>query len=234
MNSEVRGKGPLFFDETVVTLEEEEDCTPQSSSLCLIGKVLTSKPFNSFGFLEAMKKAMRPPKGFTVMGPNLFSFQFCSMADLSEVLDREPWLFDRNLVLLRELGMGEQPSSVTPYLANFWLRMYDLPTTARNPKHIKTIAGPFGEVLDIDSSSLNGVNWSVRVKIRLDTRKPLKQGMHLNQKNGRPMWIPIKYECLPSFCFICGSFGHMWREHDLADEEREIQNLPENKLLFGD
>ncbi|KAL8491953.1 hypothetical protein ACS0TY_023524 [Phlomoides rotata] len=174
MNSEVMGKGSLVFDEIVVTLEEEEDCSAQSSSLCLIGKVLTCKPFNSFGFLEAMKKAMRPPKGFMVneVGPNLFSFQFCSMTDMPEVLDREPWLFDRNLVLLRELGMGEQPSTVTPYLANFWLRMYNLPATVRNPKHIKTIAGPCGEVLDIDPSSLNGFNRSVRVKIRINTRKP--------------------------------------------------------------
>ncbi|KAL8552031.1 hypothetical protein ACS0TY_000913 [Phlomoides rotata] len=182
-----------------------------------------------------MKKAMRPLKGFTVseVGQNLFSFHFCYVDDMTDVLNREP-LFDRNLVLLHELGVGKKPSDVSPYLATFWTRLYDLPTSARNQKNIRAIASPRGEVIEIDTASLNGINRSVKVKIRVDTGKPLKQEIKLAQKNDTYLWVPIKYERLPSFCFICGMLGHMRRECDLADDERDIQSLPDNILPFGD
>lgn len=46
---------------------------------------------------------------------------------MKEILDREPWLFDKNLVLLKELDRGEQPSVVQLDSAVLWLRIYDLP-----------------------------------------------------------------------------------------------------------
>ncbi|KAL8539113.1 hypothetical protein ACS0TY_000921 [Phlomoides rotata] len=167
---------------------------------------------------KAMKKAMRPSKGFTVseVGQNLFSFHFCYVDDMTD------------------LGVGKQPSAVSPYLATFWTRLYDLLTSARNQKNIRAIASPRGEVIEIDTASLNGINRSVRVKIRVDIGKPLKQEIKLAQKNDTYLWVPIKYERLPSFCFICGMLGHMRRECDLADDERDIQSLPDNILPFGD
>lgn len=82
---------------------------PQKEMFCLVGKVLSAKPLNIFGFLEAMKRAMSPSKGFTAgeVGQNLFTFQFNSVPDLNDILNREPWLFDMNLLMLKELGMGE-------------------------------------------------------------------------------------------------------------------------------
>ncbi|KAL8496970.1 hypothetical protein ACS0TY_020595 [Phlomoides rotata] len=120
-------------EETVVRLwdlEEHETVTP---TMCLIGQVLTTKPFNSFGLLEAMKKVMNLTKGFTAkeIGKNLFSFQFNYVADMREVLDREPWHFDKHILLLKELGRGEQPSSISFEKTAFWVRIYDLPAMAR-------------------------------------------------------------------------------------------------------
>ncbi|KAL8541619.1 hypothetical protein ACS0TY_002762 [Phlomoides rotata] len=60
-----------------------------------------------------MKKTMKPSNGFIAkeVGQNLFSFQFRSETDLREVLAREPWHFDKHLLVLKELNMGEQPST---------------------------------------------------------------------------------------------------------------------------
>ncbi|KAL8486724.1 hypothetical protein ACS0TY_023427 [Phlomoides rotata] len=51
---------------THVRIESEEGDKPQIYSLYLVGKVLTNKTFNSFGFLEAMKRAMKPAQGLTI------------------------------------------------------------------------------------------------------------------------------------------------------------------------
>ncbi|KAL8547223.1 hypothetical protein ACS0TY_006803 [Phlomoides rotata] len=64
--------------EDVVIIEGKDEDGNQALPSCLIGKVAIGKPFNAFGFLEVMKRAMNPSKGFiaTEIGPNLFSFQF--------------------------------------------------------------------------------------------------------------------------------------------------------------
>ncbi|KAL8539819.1 hypothetical protein ACS0TY_001430 [Phlomoides rotata] len=123
-------------EERAVKIEEYEASLKPKSTLCLIGKVLTNKPFNAYGLLETMKKALKPAKDFVAkeVGLNLFSFQFRSEADLSEILNRAPWHFDKNLLVLQELEMGEQPSSSLLRTTTFWVRLYDLPMAARTTK----------------------------------------------------------------------------------------------------
>lgn len=132
-------------DNTIrVVLDGEE--AEGGSSLCLIGKVLTNKNFNAFGLLETMKKAMNPSRGFTAkeIGKNLFSFQFRTKRDMEAIIDREPWHFDKRILMLKELGTNEQPSAVKFERIVFWVRMYDLPSRARKGKVIQQIAGICG------------------------------------------------------------------------------------------
>ncbi|KAL8461738.1 hypothetical protein ACS0TY_033006 [Phlomoides rotata] len=98
-------------EEEPLKLTEDLEGQSQTPTLCHIGKVQTNKQFNAYGLLEVMKKAMKPTKGFIAkeVGPNLFSFQFRSESDMREVLDREPWHFDKNLLVLKVLKRGEQP-----------------------------------------------------------------------------------------------------------------------------
>lgn len=95
MTTDVNGNRSRRDEDVVVLLDEGGDLESQSLPLCLIWKVLTTKPFNAYGILEAMKLVMNPSKGYAAkgIGPNLFSFQFNSVEDLREVINREPWLF---------------------------------------------------------------------------------------------------------------------------------------------
>ncbi|KAL8494414.1 hypothetical protein ACS0TY_025284 [Phlomoides rotata] len=182
-----------------------------------------------------MKKAMKPSNGFIAkeVGQNLFSFKFRSKIDLREVLAREPWHFDKHLLILKELDMGEQPSTAQLHHTPFWVRLYDLPMAARTVANITLIAKKCGDVLEIDKGSVDGFSRSVRVRVKVDLLKPVKRGTKLEISNSS-VWVPFKYERLPSFCYICGLMGHMKRECDLPDEGSDIVTLPEDKLPFGE
>ncbi|KAL8515804.1 hypothetical protein ACS0TY_014484 [Phlomoides rotata] len=178
-----RGKGVDLGYEGVLRLEEDGDgehCE-SVSTMCLIGKVLTNKSFNVFGLLEAMRKAMNPSRGLTTneIGKNLFSFQFKSAADMSGILNRQPWHFDKNIILLKELDNGEQPSTIVFTTVTFWVRLYDLPMSAGNPISIKKIGGCIGNVVEIDQASLDGIAHSIRIKVKIDYSKPLRRGILL-------------------------------------------------------
>ncbi|KAL8488130.1 hypothetical protein ACS0TY_024425 [Phlomoides rotata] len=205
-------------EEDFVTIEKDDVEGGRALPLCLMGKVATGKPFNAFGFLEAMKRAMSPSNGFTAkeIGPDLFSFHFNSHNDLME-----------------EIEKGE-PSAVSFTMTNMWVRLYDLPMVARSVKYIHSIASRCWEVVEIDKESTEGFGRSIRVKVNLDITQPLKIGLKILNKDGKSAWIPFKFERLPSFCFFCGLIGHMKRKCNFVDEKKELLNIHEDKLPFGE
>ncbi|KAL8520777.1 hypothetical protein ACS0TY_011362 [Phlomoides rotata] len=150
-----RGEGWEDEDQLVL-LELEEPNKPNTLPLYLIGKFLTNKPFNAYGLLETMKKAMKPASGFTEkeMGHNIFFFQFRTREDLQEILQREPWHFEKNPLMLKELEPGAQPSQIRFNTTTFWLRLYDMPPAAQTEKNIRTIIKKCGTFKEIDQTTL--------------------------------------------------------------------------------
>ncbi|KAL8555996.1 hypothetical protein ACS0TY_003708 [Phlomoides rotata] len=179
---------------------------------------------------------MAPARGFTAkeIDKNLFSFHFTTEADLRTVLNREPWLFEKSMVMLRELGRGEKPSALVFNKTAFWVRIYELPMAARNRTSIALIAGKIGDVVEVDSLSLEGFSRSVRAKVNIDLQRPLLNVIHIELGASKKIWIEFKYEKLPSFCYLCGTLGHLRKECDLAEGEIGLDNIPETKLPFGD
>ncbi|KAL8461739.1 hypothetical protein ACS0TY_033007 [Phlomoides rotata] len=115
----------------------------------------------------------------------------------------------------------------------FWVRLYDLPMATRSVRNISHIAGRCGEVLNVDSTSMDGFSRSVRVRVQVDIRKLMKQGTKV-EINNTSLWIPFKYECLPAFYYVCGMLGHMKRECDLGEDCEDIRNIQDDKLPFGE
>ena len=65
------------------------------------------------------------------------------------------------------------------------------------------------EVLEEVDVGEDGIGWSryLRIQVNIDLRKPLERGRTLNLE-GKPIWIPFKYEKLSAFCFQCGCINH--------------------------
>lgn len=191
-------------------------------SLCLVGKVWTQKSFNVFGLLDTMKRLWNPAYGLTCreIETNLFSFQFKNIRDLQKVLSMEPWTFNKHILVLKRAKSDVQPSAMNMDSVPFWIRIYDLPYGGRSEDIIQQIGTRIGKVLEIDKSTLQGMSRSVRVKVEINLRKPLRRGTKISMGQGEPLWLPLKYERLQSFCYTCGRLGHNLNECD-TDEDKE-------------
>ena len=57
----------------------------------------------------------------------------------------------------------------------------------------------------------DGIIWdkSARLRILLDVTKPLRRVQRVALKGGTSALIEIKYERLPTFCYMCGVIGHI-------------------------
>lgn len=70
----------------------------------------------------------------------------------------------------------------------------------------------FGEFVSYDPKNDSSI-WRecMRIKIRLDVRKPLKRKKKIKRRNGSEFVVSCKYERLGDFCFACGLVTHTER-----------------------
>lgn len=67
----------------------------------------------------------------------------------------------------------------------------------------KQLGNFFGEFLEYDPKNNTNI-WRecMRVKVRLDVRKPLKRKKKITRRNGEEAIVSCKYERLGDFCFM--------------------------------
>ena len=77
--------------------------------------------------------------------------------------------------------------------------------------------------MDADEDDM-AIRQFMRIKIRLDIRKPLMSGVTIDLGEGnaeKPIWCPLCYEFLPIFRYTCDIIGHT----DRLCEKRKIEGL---------
>jgi len=93
---------------------------------------------------------------------------------------------------------------------------------------VRAMKMPLGEM-----NRTTGVGQFLRIKVRLDIRKPLMRGVMLFvRKDDKPVWCPLVYEFLPDF-YTCGIIGHTDKvcetrlnQHDAQQYSRSLRFIP--------
>ncbi|KAL8529621.1 hypothetical protein ACS0TY_006884 [Phlomoides rotata] len=207
--------------------------------VCLVGKLCTEKSVNSYTLIEVMIKAFRA-KGRLIVrdwGHGLLIFSFELEEDRDWVIQNLPWHFDNALFVIKPLSRREQPSAISLSLASFWIRVYDLPLVCQTTESVTSIAGRLGTLVSFESHDPNEPVEFIRVKVEIDITKPLRKGLNV-RFDGVVMWIPIKYESLPTFCFCCGTIGHFFKACKFYDRDEDLDPVdmafgPSLKALAG-
>ncbi|KAL8474312.1 hypothetical protein ACS0TY_030953 [Phlomoides rotata] len=121
------------------------------------------------------------------------------------------------LVRCEILDWEEQPSGVSITRASFWARVYDLPIMCHTEATLISIAERIGDLEVFEPPDGLNLGYYLRFKVSIDITKPLLRGLPIKLK-GEKLWIPIKYEALPYYCFCCGLVGHNFRGCDSYDK----------------
>ncbi|XP_010688971.2 uncharacterized protein LOC104902765 [Beta vulgaris subsp. vulgaris] len=200
-------------EDTVVEFLDNPNSETDDFELTLVGKVLTIRTYN----FDAMKKtlnqiwAISKAALFRSIENGLFVVRFASKRDKDKVMAGRPWTFDQNLVMLQEIEDDIQPSEIVLKQCPIWVRLYNLPMRSRSESHIRMIGGSIGQVLEVDMDDI-GWDKSARLRILLDVTKPFKRVQRIAVKSGGSVLVELKYERLPTFCYMCGVIGHIERD----------------------
>ncbi|KAK9998771.1 hypothetical protein SO802_018374 [Lithocarpus litseifolius] len=197
--------------------ESEVDLIPPvtKTERVLVGKFCTKRRVSLESVARVLKSVWRTEKNFEVcdMGENKVLFQFEDEKDLDRVLLLSPWTFDKYLVILHKLDVGEAVNKVQFHKVLFWVQIHGLPTMSQTKEAGVRIGSILGKVekVDVDDQGfcLGGY---LRIRMTMDITQPLCRGRMVRIGGAPPRWVDFKYERLPIFCYCCGKADHDERD----------------------
>ncbi|TXG51194.1 hypothetical protein EZV62_023718 [Acer yangbiense] len=152
-------------------------------SLCLVGKILSSKGVNRDAFMCVVGRIWQVKKGLDIesVSGNTFTFHLRDEYDLNRVIYGSPWSFDNALIALEKpVGMGTL-DSLNFDTADFWVQIHQVPLLCMTHDIGRFLGGMIGEVLDVDGgNSGDCVGKFMRVRIRVDIKKSLKRCLRVD------------------------------------------------------
>lgn len=161
-------------------LSEREGCEVDidppgvNQGLVLVGKFCTKRRANLEAIGRALRSVWRTKSDFEVsdMGENRVLLLFQEKEDLDRVLLQGPWSFDKYILLLHKLEVGESISTLTFKEAAFWVQIHGLPTLSQTREVGIRIGGSLGKVVKVDVGD-KGFSLGCYLRVRVI---PIKQG----------------------------------------------------------
>ncbi|KAL2901046.1 Gag-Pro-Pol polyprotein [Bienertia sinuspersici] len=99
------------------------------------------------------------------------------------------------------------------------------PFAKRSRLLAKVIGDKLGQFLDFDELDISGWAKYMRIRVRMKVDKPLPRGTAMKLGRAR-LWVDMRIERVPGFCYACGCLGHVLRECNDYDEEVPKSDLP--------
>ena len=143
----------------------------------------------------------------------------------------EPWSFDKCLMVLQWYGKETDLGDMEFNKVTFQAQVHDLPIRFRTRKIAEQLCEAIGKVnVGTDEAKTEGDNF-MRVQVTIDISQPLCRGRVILLDSGKELWVPFKYERLPSLCFWCGCMTHDDRDYELWVESEG--SLSHESQQFG-
>ncbi|XP_074326563.1 uncharacterized protein LOC141664509 [Apium graveolens] len=201
--------------------------TQINAELCLVGRFLVEGVIDFPLMKQTMAALWRPGKGVFIkeIDVNLYVFQFYHMVDMKRVIDGSPWSSNRKVLVIARMKEGNIPRAVNLNTMDLWVQIHELRACFMTKKVVKEVDNYIGSFVESCPSNFIGA-WHeyLRVRIQILLDKPMKRRMKIRRAGNEWFWIVFKYENIPTFCFICGIFGHSYKfyNHLFETPEEEI------------
>nr|XP_020154581.1 uncharacterized protein LOC109751941 [Aegilops tauschii subsp. strangulata] len=205
----------LKEDELQDVVVDEGDLPEEATRWMAIARVHTEKPYSQYWFYRNMRVAwdLAQEKKIRPLEENLYSMQFSCHGDWERVMEEGPWSFKGKAVVMAPYDGFTKPTLIELNKIEIWIQIHDLPD-GFFPK-VKALSATVEEFIFAEPKSQDFEGNFVRVRVRIDVTKPLKNDVSLVIRKKDTMErviFRVKYERLPDWCAVCGNLGHLFKE----------------------
>jgi hypothetical protein len=177
----------------------------------LIGKVLSSKSPSAYWLRESLVHSWKFAHSFEIddLPDNKYLITVSQPTHVKKIMELGPWNYKGSLIVLTPWSPHLTFEEVELYICAFWVQIHGLPLQNMTARNAGSIGLALGEVLVVDHGSTKGIigTHHLRLRVALDTRKPLVPGFSLPCEGRSTTWVRYLYERLADYCTLCGLIG---------------------------
>ncbi|KAH1064049.1 hypothetical protein J1N35_029036 [Gossypium stocksii] len=156
---------------------------------------------------------------FVALKEGVILVKFGNMEDRKRLLNLSPCLFNQCLFAMLPYVKDQDTDAYAFNLMPFLLRIFNFPLEYMDRQVAMDVGKAIGEVVAIDWCDRNREYIEyIRLKVMMDVFKPLQRMVHLVSSDGAEIVCAIKYERLPTFCYICSLISHSTQKYDRKKE----------------
>ncbi|XP_050243995.1 uncharacterized protein LOC126692427 [Quercus robur] len=182
----------------------------QESKFVLAAKFYTRRALNIEAVARTFRPLWRTRDRFHISnaGNNILLFDFEMEVDAEKVLLGEPWSYDRHLVSVQRFDDRKAIKDIDFKFCAFWIQIHDIPYKFMTKETAKEIGDTIGPVIKQSEDSEWKGGTFLRVRVKVDTTRPLCRGRKVTFEEGQTQWVSFQYEKLPNVCYWCGRLLH--------------------------
>ncbi|OMO73700.1 hypothetical protein CCACVL1_17176, partial [Corchorus capsularis] len=195
----------------------------EATGFMLVGKILADKPINRRGAVGVLSNMWHGKDAPTIrkFGGNIFGFAFKSEKAMNLALDNSPWTVMGNCLSLKKWEVEEVISDIHFEEVQYWIQIHGLPLEMQTDENVKRVGSRLGIVICADKVEWGGMIWRsfLRVRVAIDTSKPLLPGFWVPRDGKDMLRVRLKYERLGDFCYGCGKIGHTQKSYETNGDD---------------
>ena len=144
---------------------------------CLLGKLMTRKNVNVEAMNSVFIKIWKISYGLSIreVGDRLFLFHFEDILERDRILQKQPWSFNKSLMVLKEIDGNKQLEEVNMDWCPFRVQIHGLPLGLMNEKIGTVLGDAIGDLEEVEVDD-GQFAWGKYLKVRVSIKvmKPLK------------------------------------------------------------
>ncbi|XP_070662491.1 uncharacterized protein [Malus domestica] len=197
------------IEELVIQLEQSMDLLIMESGVKLVGKVLTSKVVNIWGVGNIIKAAWNEYGGVEIkwVKENIFTISVKDESMASKLLEQASWAAMKKIFSIKKWPSDLALEEIVLENVPFWVQIRGVPMCFVSLQNIKRLTKEVGEFIAIEDPGKAG--GFLRVRLSIDTNRPLFNGCWLRRDQNRETWVEFRFEKLQDFCYRYGRIGHV-------------------------
>lgn len=144
----------------------------------------------------------------TDLEEGVMAFDFQNVTERDRILDMSPWVIHGHCLNLKVANPNNCNEDIDFGRISVWAQVHGLSSDIINGENVAAVAAMIGSCLDIDKENDMQRRGYLRLKVDINTGKPLLPSFWWTAANGQEKWANIRYERLSDFCYGCGVLGH--------------------------